>query len=162
MPRSYSSDLYRIQPPELLNRISEVVQFARLQRSNMEAIVRIGLRDIARRLEEGQNMTIDCSEAAIDSLATKGYDMRYGARPLNRVLASDLLNPLSRLVLDGGVVDGDIVRVRTRAEAEKHANESEGGYAGFLSSDGFSSQDDDIVVMRNHRSVEDAESEMRE
>lgn len=107
-------------------------------------------------------MTIDCSAAAVDSLATKGYDMRYGARPLNRILASDLLNPLSRLVLDGGVVDGDVVRVRTRAEAEKLANESEGEYRGFLTNDAFYSQECDIVLMRNHRSIEDMESEVHE
>lgn len=147
-------------PPELLNRISEVVPFARLQRSNMEAIVRIGLGDIARRLEEGHNMTIDCSSLAVDSLATKGYDMRYGARPLNRVLASDLLNPISRLVLDGGVADGDVVRVRTRGEAEKLVNESEFEYVGFVASERFSSEESDIVVMRNHRPVDDVESRM--
>ena len=105
-------------------------------------------------------MTIDCSSVAVDSLATKGYDMRYGARPLNRVLASDLLNPISRLVLDGGVADGDVVRVRTRGEAEKLVNESEFEYVGFVASERFSSEESDIVVMRNHRPVDDVESRM--
>jgi ATP-dependent Clp protease ATP-binding subunit ClpA len=128
----------------------------------MEAIVRIGLGDIARRLEEGHNMTIDCSALAVDSLATKGYDLRYGARPLNRVLASDLLNPLSRLVLDGGVLDGDVVSIRTRGEAEQLLNESEFEYVGFVASEQFSSDACDIVVMRNHRPVDDGESGKRQ
>ena len=119
----------------------------------MEAIVRIGLNDIARRLDNGHSMTLDCSEHAVNSLSVKGYDLRYGARPLNRVLASDVLNPLSRLVLDGGLEDGDVVRVRTRGEAGMDSGDN----FGFICADKYSSDENDVVVMRNHRSVEDTE-----
>jgi ATP-dependent Clp protease ATP-binding subunit ClpB len=71
--------------PELLNRIDESVIFNRLQRENMDRIAEIGVKDIAKRLEDGQNMTLDVSDLAMDCLAEKGFDIRYGARPLKQL-----------------------------------------------------------------------------
>lgn len=147
----------RTLSPELLNRIDETVLFNRLQREHMDRIAEIGLSDIAKRLESGQNMTMDVSPASIDCIADRGYDVRYGARPLKRALARDVLNPLSRLVLEGGVVDGDIVRVRTRAEAETMIDEG-AGENGYITS---SSDDDEsaVVILRNHEPSEDGSEE---
>lgn len=146
-----------LQPPELLNRLSEVVPFSRLQRDNMRSIANIGLAEIAQRLEDGQNMTLDVSEPALVCLSEKGYDIRYGARPLKRTLARDVLHPLSRMVLEGGVLDGDEVRVRTRAEAEKlergSSQDSDAVYLGYISGNKNSSDKNDVVIMRNHRSA---------
>jgi ATP-dependent Clp protease ATP-binding subunit ClpB len=133
--------------PELLNRIDESVIFNRLQRENMDRIAEIGVKDIAKRLEDGQNMTLDVSDLAMDCLAEKGFDIRYGARPLKRTLVKELLNPLSRLVLEGSVVEGDDVLVRTRGEAEKNIAEFSHGW---LSSTPVSEDKNDVVVIRNH------------
>ena len=133
--------------PELLNRIDETVVFNRLQRENMDRIAEIGVADIAKRLEDGQNMKLDVSPLAMDCLAEKGFDIRYGARPLKRTLARELLNPLSRLVLEGSVIDGDEVLVRTRGEAEKDSQFSEHGW---ISSNPASADKNDIVIIRNH------------
>ena len=136
----------RTLSPELLNRIDETVVFNRLQREHMDKIALIGVKEIANRLEDSQNMTLDISKNALDCISEKGYDIRYGARPLKRVLAKDLLNPLSRIVLEGGVIGGDIVKVRTRAEAEKE----ESGNV-FVSTTGASgTTKNDVVIMRNH------------
>jgi len=147
----------RTLSPELLNRIDETVSFNRLRREHMDRIAGIGLSDIEKRLESGQNMTLDVSPAAVDGIADRGYDVRYGARPLKRALARDVLNPLSRLVLEGGVVDGDVVRVRTRAEAEDmiDGGEDEHGYI-------TSSSDEDenaVVILRNHEPAEDKDED---
>lgn len=144
--------------PELLNRIDELVIFNRLQREHMDTIAQIGLNDIAKRLESGQNMTLDVSSAAVDCLADHGYDVRYGARPLKRALAREVLNPLSRLVLEGGVIDGDVVRVRTRGEAEKLAKESSDDF-GWISSSMEGTDKNDIIIMRNHKPTADEETE---
>jgi hypothetical protein len=107
----------------------------------------IGINDIAERLENGQNMTLHVSQSALDCLSEAGYDFRYGARPLRRILARDVLNPLSRLVLEGAVIDGDTVRVCTRGEAER---DQDGKNFGYITS---STRDDDknaVVIMRNH------------
>jgi len=133
--------------PELLNRIDEHVIFNRLQRDNMDSIAEIQVRDIARRLEEGQNMILDVSSPAMDCLAEHGFDIRYGARPLKRTLNRELLNPLSRLVLEGSVVDGDNVLVRTRGEAEKSKDSFSHGW---ISSDPTSADKNDVVIVRNH------------
>jgi ATP-dependent Clp protease ATP-binding subunit ClpB len=132
-----------LKPPELINRITEVVPFSRLQKSNMAEITQIGLNDIARRLENGHNMSLDCSDLAIQSLSEKGYDLKYGARPLNRVLTKDLLNPISLMILDGGVREGETIRVMTKGEAEKLT-------ADHICSDKTSSDRNNIAIIRNH------------
>jgi ATP-dependent Clp protease ATP-binding subunit ClpB len=138
--------------PELINRIDETVVFNRLLRSNMDTITEMGIREVAKRLEQGQNMTLDVSDNAAMVLAEMGYDVRYGARPLKRVLARELLNPLSRLVLEGAVRSGDTVRVRTRAEAEieQSAASNDAAKLGWISSNEHSSSKNDIVIVRNH------------
>ena len=135
--------------PELLNRIDESIVFNRLRRENMDTITEIGIREIAKRLSDGQNMVLDVSINAKDVLAEMGYDVRYGARPLKRVLARELLNPISRLVLEGAVKNGDSVLVRTRAEAEK-AQKNGDAALGWISSNETSDNKNDIVIVRNH------------
>jgi ATP-dependent Clp protease ATP-binding subunit ClpB len=106
-------------------------------------------------------MTLDVSPLAIECISEKGYDMRYGARPLKRVLVRDLLNPLSRIVLEGGVIDGDVVKVRTRAEADKLAFESPDTSFGYLSSSKNSTDKNDLVVLRNQHIGEDGSNNGR-
>jgi len=127
-------------------RIDETVCFNRLQRENMDAIAKIHIEEIGQRLMDGQNMTLDVSDAAVDVLADRGYDHRYGARPLKRVLNRSILNPLSTLVLEGSLRDGDTARVRTRGEALKTKE-----VVSFISSDPADSDDrNDVVIFRSH------------
>lgn len=135
--------------PELLNRIDETVVFNRLQRENMDRIAEIQLEEISKRLLEGQNMTLDVSPNALECIAEKGYDVRYGARPLKRVLAKTILNPLSQLVLEGSVLEGDTVRVRTRGEANVLSKSNPD--VSWISTDDYDSEDrNDILLLRNH------------
>eukprot|EP00590_Aulacoseira_subarctica_P003612 CAMPEP_0172438648 /NCGR_PEP_ID=MMETSP1064-20121228/72905_1 /TAXON_ID=202472 /ORGANISM="Aulacoseira subarctica , Strain CCAP 1002/5" /LENGTH=912 /DNA_ID=CAMNT_0013187215 /DNA_START=64 /DNA_END=2804 /DNA_ORIENTATION=+ len=140
----------RTLSPELLNRIDDTIVFNRLQRKHMNTICTIGLRDIAKRLESAQNMILDVSKAAVESLSDQGYDVRYGARPLKRVLTREVLNPMSRLILEGGLVDGDQVRVRTRAEAEMINEKDPSNFYGFLSSGFGDGTRNEIVLLRQH------------
>lgn len=114
--------------------------------------------EISKRLADGQNMTLDLSHIALETIAEKGYDVRYGARPLKRVLNKDILNPLSRLVLEGSVLEGDTVRVRTRGEAKSMAKVSEEPLT-WISSDGSIGEEgdrNDIVVLRNQPALDEA------
>lgn len=140
--------------PELLNRIDETVIFNRLQRESMDQIARIHLEEISKRLQEGQSMTLDVSDAALECMADKGYDVRYGARPLKRVLAKAVLNPLSHLVLEGSVLEGDSVRVCTRGEADA-LSESSPETSWIGSSDGNDQDKKAIVILRNHNAAAD-------
>merc|ERR1712137_706298 len=104
--------------PELINRIDETVIFNRLQREHMDQITDINIEQIAERLKKNQDMTMEVSEAARSCIAEHGFDIRYGARPLKRALTNEVLNPLSKAILEGDVREADVVRVTTRGEAE--------------------------------------------
>ena len=136
--------------PELLNRIDNTVVFNRLQRESMDKIAKIQLEEISKRLLDGQNMTLDVSDVALECIAEAGYDVRYGARPLKRVLAKSMLNPLSHLVLEGSVLEGDTVRVRTRGEVNTLAKTSPDSISWITSADGDSEDRNDILLIRNH------------
>eukprot|EP00547_Thalassionema_nitzschioides_P016029 CAMPEP_0194252924 /NCGR_PEP_ID=MMETSP0158-20130606/28734_1 /TAXON_ID=33649 /ORGANISM="Thalassionema nitzschioides, Strain L26-B" /LENGTH=841 /DNA_ID=CAMNT_0038990471 /DNA_START=55 /DNA_END=2580 /DNA_ORIENTATION=- len=141
--------------PELINRIDETVVFNRLKRDHMDAITDIGIVDIAHRLEDGQHMQIDISDTAKACIAERGFDVRYGARPLKRALVKELLNPLSKLVLEGAVREGDVVQVKTRAEAAK-LQKSGGAQLGWVSGSSYISEDmNDVVILKNHEALED-------
>lgn len=156
--------------PELLNRIDETIIFHRLQREHMEQIADLRINEIRKRLEENQNMVLNVSYNAKNVLSEQGYDIRYGARPLKRVLNRYLLNPLSKLVLEGSVLENESIYVLTRAEAEKEQQKQQlqkqqqeqelkdditydmifTTEFGWVSADPLSHDRNDIVILRNH------------
>merc|ERR1712013_971117 len=87
-----------------------------------------------------------------ECIAEKGYDVRYGARRLKRVLAKSVLNPLSQLVLEGSVLEDDTVRVRTRGEAVSLSKASP-DISWIGTNDGDIEDRNDIVILRNHHAV---------
>ncbi|KAL7530833.1 hypothetical protein ACHAXR_003697, partial [Thalassiosira sp. AJA248-18] len=144
--------------PELLNRIDEMVVFNRLQRENMDRIAEIHLEEISKRLLDGQNMTLDVSDVALACIADLGYDVRYGARPLKRALAKAVLNPLSQLVLEGSVLEGDTVQVRTRGEVSA-LSKSTPDISWISSNDGDAKDRNDILILRNHDATTGTDNE---
>ncbi len=96
--------------PEFLNRLDEIVLFRRLQRSDMAAIVDIQLAGLLKLLAD-RKIGLELDRSAQDWLAAEGYDSTYGARPLKRVIQRSLQNPLAGLILEGGVKEGETVRV---------------------------------------------------
>ncbi len=96
--------------PEFLNRLDEIVLFHRLRREHMDTIVEIQLGRL-QVLLEGRKLHLVLDEAARTWLADAGYDPVYGARPLKRAIQRQLQNPLAEMILEGGIVDGDSVRV---------------------------------------------------
>lgn len=96
--------------PEFLNRIDEVVMFNSLGQSQIAGIVSVQLNLVAQRLR-AKKIGIEFDPQAIEFLAKKGYDPIYGARPLKRVIQTELLNPLSKEIISGKVKAGDNVKV---------------------------------------------------
>ena len=96
--------------PEFLNRLDEIVLFARLQRGDMAAIVKIQLARLVGLLAD-RKITLDLDGKALDWLGEAGYDPVYGARPLKRVIQRSLQNPLAGQLLDGSIKDGDTIHV---------------------------------------------------
>ncbi|PVH87009.1 putative heat shock protein hsp98 [Cadophora sp. DSE1049] len=98
--------------PEFLNRISETIIFNRLSKNEIRKIVDVRLGEIQKRLaSNGRNVTIDCSPAVRDWLGNAGYHPSYGARPLARLIETEVLNKLAVLILRGSVKDGETARV---------------------------------------------------
>jgi ATP-dependent Clp protease ATP-binding subunit ClpB len=142
--------------PELVNRIDECVVFSRLHRDSMDSIVKVQLEKVHARLSETHNMKLDVSKEAASSIAETGYDPRYGARPLKRCVQSHILNPLSRLVLESSILEGETIRVRTLGEIKESKEDISHGwvsYRGNSSNNGASTDEDSdsVVVLRNHR-----------
>ncbi|MDR1576198.1 MAG: ATP-dependent chaperone ClpB [Treponema sp.] len=94
--------------PEFLNRIDETVIFNRLGKSEIAKIVDIQLARLEERLA-GRKITLKLSAAAKETIAERGYDPLFGARPLKRTIQSDLENPLAKLIIAGKIREGDIV-----------------------------------------------------
>ncbi|AHZ83441.1 Chaperone protein ClpB 1 [Bdellovibrio bacteriovorus] len=97
--------------PEFLNRIDEIVMFKSLGEAQISGIVKVQLDLVAQRLR-AKKIGIDFNQEAIDFLAKKGYDPIYGARPLKRVIQTELLNPLSKEIISGKVKAGDTIHVK--------------------------------------------------
>ena len=96
--------------PEFLNRVDEVIVFARLDQAQLRQIVLIQLRGLTDRLA-ARKLEFDVSPAAVDLLAEEGYDPTYGARPLKRVIQHRLQDPIAMAILEGRYGEGDTVRV---------------------------------------------------
>jgi ATP-dependent Clp protease ATP-binding subunit ClpB len=96
--------------PEFLNRIDEVITFSRLTRDDLRQIVRMQLNDVQARLSE-RRITLDISDAALDSLAERGYEPEFGARPLRRLIQRTVQDVLAMKILAGEIRDGDKVRI---------------------------------------------------
>ncbi|KAI3403545.2 HSP78 [Candida oxycetoniae] len=103
-------NLKRHYPPEFLNRLDDCLVFNRLSKKSLREILAIRLREIDDRLLS-KRIHLEVSEKAKDILITKGYDPAYGARPLARVLAKEILNPLAKMLISGEIQEGEAVRV---------------------------------------------------
>jgi ATP-dependent Clp protease ATP-binding subunit ClpB len=101
--------------PEFLNRLDEIVLFARLKRSQMAAIVDIQMARLHKLLAD-RKITLELSDAARDWLAERGYDPVYGARPLKRVIQKEVQDPLAEKILSGEIEDGTSVRATPAAD----------------------------------------------
>ncbi|QDK39817.1 ATP-dependent chaperone ClpB [Bdellovibrio sp. NC01] len=99
--------------PEFLNRIDETIIFNSLGENQIAGIVKVQLDLVAQRLKS-KRINIDFDDKAVDFLAKKGYDPIYGARPLKRVIQTELLNPLSKEIISGKVKAGDSVKVSAK------------------------------------------------
>lgn len=136
--------------PELINRIDETVVFNRLQREHMDQIAEIHVQQIADRLNKHQNMDLEISPAARACIAERGFDVRYGARPLKRALAQEVLNPLSKAILEGHVRESDVVRVSTRGEALNLQRDGNAQLGWVTGADHRSKDRNDVVILKNH------------
>ena len=104
-------EVKRIFKPEFINRIDEVMVFHPLNKDDMKEIVSIMLGTINKRTKQQMGITLHVTEEGREYLIEKGYDPKYGARPLRRAIQSMVEDKLAEEILDGTVKEGDQVEV---------------------------------------------------
>ncbi|MDO4961144.1 MAG: ATP-dependent Clp protease ATP-binding subunit [Eubacteriales bacterium] len=104
-------EVNRMFKPEFLNRLDEIIVFRQLTKENIGSIADIMLKEVKNRLKAEKNVTLEITKSAREMLIDKGYDEKYGARPLRRTIQKYIEDSLADEILEGKVKDGDRVRV---------------------------------------------------
>ncbi len=134
MKSTVEETMKRLFNPEFLNRIDEYVIFRTLKKEHMVEIIDLQLKDLTKRLVE-RGVTLELSKTAKEFLADHGFDEKYGARPLRRVLQRFVEDPLAEEMLKGGYPEGSHIKGKldkkanlvafTLAKAKNDTNEEE-------------------------------------
>jgi len=119
MKERVMEEVKKLFKPEFLNRIDEQIVFHPLNRDHMKDIVTIMLNSIIDRTRKQMNISLQVDQKAKTFLIDKGYDEKYGARPLRRTIQSRLEDKLAEEILDGSIHEGDLVKVTVRKDGIK-------------------------------------------
>ncbi|MBR2970381.1 MAG: ATP-dependent Clp protease ATP-binding subunit [Clostridia bacterium] len=103
-----NSALKRHFKPEFLNRIDVICTFNHLTRDDIGKIAHLMLGKVQKKLNE-RNIRLNVTDAMLEFIIQKGYDMEYGARPLRRVIEQNIEDAIAEEILDGKIKDGDAV-----------------------------------------------------
>ena len=120
MAEKVREELQHVFNPEFLNRLDDVIVFHPLQKEHIAQIVGIMLKEVQKRMSEGE-LSLKLSDAASDFLTTHGYDQQYGARPLKRAIQKYIEDPLSEKILVGEFSKGDEIDVDVAEDGQKLA-----------------------------------------
>lgn len=102
-------------PPEFLNRFDEFIIFNRLSREALRDIVDIRLKELQQRLDD-RRIVLDASDEVKQWLCDRGYDPKFGARPLNRLISREIGNGLADKIIRGDVKSGDVAKVMIKED----------------------------------------------
>ncbi len=111
MKERVMAEVKRMFKPEFLNRIDDIIVFHQLNKEHMKNIASIMLASILKRTKEQTGITLEISPEATSLLIEKGYDEKYGARPLRRTIQNMLEDKLAEEILDGSIKGGEDVLV---------------------------------------------------
>ncbi|KAF2412590.1 ATP-dependent chaperone ClpB [Microbacterium sp. B35-04] len=125
--------------PEFLNRLDDIVMFSALSEDDLAQIVELAVFALQRRLKD-RRLTLAVTPDARAWLAERGYDPVFGARPLRRLIQSEIQDRLAMALLSGGVRDGDVVRVDVAADGSSLVLTSDGPAAAEPAAD-----DEDVI-----------------
>ena len=104
--------------PEFLNRLDEIITFDQLDLAAIKQIIDIELRGLFKRIKElGYDVTI--TDKAKELVATKGYDVQFGARPLKRAIQNYIEDGICEQILAGKVHEGDTISIGKNPNADE-------------------------------------------
>jgi len=101
--------------PEFLNRLDEIITFDQLDLNSIKKIIDIELSGLYKRIEE-KGLRIQLTDAAKEFVASKGYDVQFGARPLKRAIQTYVEDGLCELILSGDVKKGNTINIDKKEE----------------------------------------------
>ena len=104
-------EVKRLFKPEFLNRIDEIIVFHQLTREHIKGIADIMLGTISKRCKEQLGIGLEVTDSVREHLIDKGYDDKYGARPLRRTIQNLVEDRLAEEMLDGRINAGSLVEV---------------------------------------------------
>ena len=116
MKRSVMDEVKRVFRPEFINRIDDIVVFHQLTRENVSSIARIMLNETIERINESLGINLIVSDAAVQHIASEGYDPKYGARPLRRVIQTKIEDLMADSVLESKFTHGDTLNIDIKDE----------------------------------------------
>jgi ATP-dependent Clp protease ATP-binding subunit ClpC len=108
-------EIERAFNPEFLNRVDDIIVFHPLTRDEIGEIVHILLEDVHKRLSE-EGLKLRLTDAALAFLVEKGYDEKFGARPLRRAIQRYIEDPLSERILGTEYPPGEEIEVDVAAD----------------------------------------------
>ena len=112
MKSGVMSEVRRIFKPEFLNRIDEIIVFHMLNKKEVEQIVGLMTKELSDRAKSEMNIDLKITATVKKQIAEAGFSPKYGARPLRRKIQEKIENPLSDMILNGELREGDEVTVR--------------------------------------------------
>jgi len=104
-------EIKNVFKPEFLNRIDEIIVFHSLSKEDIRQIVKVMMSLIKKRCEEQMAIRLVEDDTVIDFISEKGYDEKYGARPLRRAIQTHVEDKLAEALLEGTIAEGDRVAV---------------------------------------------------
>jgi ATP-dependent Clp protease ATP-binding subunit ClpC len=118
MKSTIEDALKRVFNPEFLNRIDDTIVFHQLEKSDIFKIIDITAGKLFKRLKE-MGIEVEIDEKAKEFLVEKGYDQKYGARPLKRALQKFVEDPLAEEMLKGRFTEGSVIQITFDEEAKE-------------------------------------------
>ncbi len=109
-------EVRKVFRPEFLNRLDDVIVFHQLTRDQVKQIADLMLGELKDRLYEEHRITFTLDDSASELLIEKGYDAKYGARPMRRTIERLIENPISELILEGAFENGSTVIATANGE----------------------------------------------
>lgn len=116
MKASVMEEVRRIFKPEFLNRIDEMIVFHALNEEHIRSIAGLLIAELQKRCLEQMKITLKVSPAVKQEIAKKGFDPKYGARPLRRAVQNLIEDSLAEEILAGRVREGDTVHAACKKE----------------------------------------------
>lgn len=106
------NEVKRTFRPEFINRIDEMIVFHPLNKESLGAILKLLLKDVEKKIQH-LHLSLDISEDAQEALISSGTDLEYGARPLRRTIQKEVEDPISELILKGGLQGKSTIHIST-------------------------------------------------